>query len=201
VRRSFHTDLVTLRLGRRLGAARSGRFALGRLSSFARGTLGRFFRRPLAASFFAFLETTASPAAAPASAPLARATAIFFRRTALRGFCAWRGFACGGLAPFISLRLFSRRYEFIGLKRALVTLGRLVRPWRFNHPASGNNLVQSIDILFFFKQKIRNVEEGITFQTNIDEGRLHARQHARDPAFVDGPRERVFVFAFVIAFS
>src|SRR5215472_5293593 len=114
---------------------------------------------PLAASFFAFLETTASTAAAPASAPLARATAIFFGRTALRGFCAWRGFASRGLTPFIPLRLFNRRYEFIGLERALVSLGRIVRPWRFNHPASGNNLVEAIDIFFFFfKQKIRNVE-------------------------------------------
>ena len=43
------------------------------------------------------------------------------------------------------------------------------------------------DMVEFFDvfEKIADVQEGVAIEADIDEGRLHAREHARDPAFVD----------------
>ena len=54
--------------------------------------------------------------------------------------------------------------------------------------------------VFTFFGKIGDVEEGIAFEANVDEGRLHAGKDAGDAAFVDGASEGVFVLAFVIDF-
>ncbi len=68
------------------------------------------------------------------------------------------------------------------------------------HATVGGDNVGQILIVFFQFHEIRNVEEGVAFQANVDEGRLHARQHAGNTAFVDGPCQSVFVFAFEVDF-
>src|SRR5579885_705212 len=50
----------------------------------------------------------------------------------------------------------------------------------------------SVDVLMFLK-KIGNVEERVALQTQIDEGRLHARKDARYTAFVNAARQRIFI--------
>ncbi len=61
--------------------------------------------------------------------------------------------------------------------------------------------VGHILIVLFQLHKVGNVEEGIALQANVNEGRLHARQHAGYAAFVDGPCQRVFIFAFEVDFG
>ena len=51
----------------------------------------------------------------------------------------------------------------------------------------------AIDVFVLFFQEVRYVQERIALQAQIDEGRLHARQHARHAALVDTPGERIFI--------
>ncbi len=53
-------------------------------------------------------------------------------------------------------------------------------------------------VLFVVFEEVRNVKEGIALQADIDERRLHARQHTRYPAFVNAARQRVFLLALKI---
>ena len=62
---------------------------------------------------------------------------------------------------------------------------------------AGHDLV----VLLVVLEEIRNIEERIAVQADIDERRLHARQHPRHPAFVDASRQRIFVFALMINFD
>jgi hypothetical protein len=43
------------------------------------------------------------------------------------------------------------------------------------------------DVVEFFEifEEVADVEEGVAIESDFDEGRLHAGQHARDTAFVD----------------
>jgi hypothetical protein len=59
-------------------------------------------------------------------------------------------------------------------------------PFR-NRSTGGDRLVQVL-VLLLQIHKVGNVQEGVAFESNIDECRLHARQHARYTAFVDGAR-------------
>jgi len=45
----------------------------------------------------------------------------------------------------------------------------------------GDNVVEFLDIF----QEIADVQEGVAIETDLDEGRLHAGQHACDTAFVN----------------
>jgi len=54
--------------------------------------------------------------------------------------------------------------------------------------------------LVFELDEVGDVEEGIAFQAEVDKSRLHARQNARHAPVVNGTREGVLVFAFVIDF-
>jgi len=63
---------------------------------------------------------------------------------------------------------------------------------------NGNFLEIPLFVLQF--EKIGNVEESIAFQTDVDKSRLHARQYACHPAFVNGTRESVFVLPLKINF-
>ncbi len=54
------------------------------------------------------------------------------------------------------------------------------------HAAIGRNHVGQIVVVLFQLHKVGNVEEGVALQADVDESRLHAGQHARDAAFVDG---------------
>jgi len=46
----------------------------------------------------------------------------------------------------------------------------------------GDDMVQLFALFF---EKIANVQEGVAIEANLDEGRLHAWQHARYTAFVN----------------
>ena len=66
------------------------------------------------------------------------------------------------------------------------------------HATVGRDNLGHILVVFFQFHEIGNVEEGVAFQANVNEGRLHAGQHAGHPAFIDGSSEGVFVFAFEV---
>jgi len=68
------------------------------------------------------------------------------------------------------------------------------------HSTIRRHNIGHVFVVVFQFHKIRNVEEGIALQANVDEGGLHAGQHAGYPAFVDGPREGVFIFALEVDF-
>ena len=61
-------------------------------------------------------------------------------------------------------------------------------------------MFQSLSIFFFIEKKIGDVKEGVAFEADADKSGLHARQHARHTAFVDGTCKRVFVFTLKIDF-
>ena len=52
--------------------------------------------------------------------------------------------------------------------------------------------------LIFKLDKVGHVKKRVAFETDIDKCRLHAGEHAGYAAVIDGPREGIFVFAFVI---
>ncbi len=68
------------------------------------------------------------------------------------------------------------------------------------HSAIGGNDVGQIVVMLLQFHKVRNVEESIAFQANVDESRLHAGQHARYFSFVDGSSEGVLILAFHVDF-
>ncbi len=68
------------------------------------------------------------------------------------------------------------------------------------HGASGRNRVRQILVRLLQLHKIGDVQEGVALQANVDKSRLHAGQHARHAAFVDGPGEGVFIFALEVDF-
>ena len=45
--------------------------------------------------------------------------------------------------------------------------------------------VDYVIVIFQIFEEVADIQEGVAIQTDIDEGRLHAGQHARDAAFVD----------------
>jgi hypothetical protein len=59
------------------------------------------------------------------------------------------------------------------------------------------------DLLIFLVifEEIGNVQEGIAFQANVHERRLHAGKHPRNPAFMNTTRQRVFLLALKINFD
>ncbi len=59
---------------------------------------------------------------------------------------------------------------------------------------AADNLV----VLLVVFEKIGNVQEGVAIEANVDKRRLHARQHASHPAFVNAARQRVFLLALKI---
>jgi len=54
-----------------------------------------------------------------------------------------------------------------------------------------------VEVLVFFKE-IGDVEKRVSFQAEIDEGRLHSWQNARHAAFMNAARERILVSALEI---
>jgi len=49
-----------------------------------------------------------------------------------------------------------------------------------------------------FLKKIRDIKEGVPFQSEINESGLHARKHAGDPALVNAASEGVFLRALEV---
>jgi len=66
-------------------------------------------------------------------------------------------------------------------------VGSSLRASLCNWATRGDSFIQIL-VLLFQIHKIGNVQEGIAFQSNVDECRLHAGKHARHTAFVDGTR-------------
>jgi hypothetical protein len=62
---------------------------------------------------------------------------------------------------------------------------------------AGHDLV----VLFVVLEEIRHVKKRVAIQADIDKSRLHARQDARHPAFVDAPGQGILVFALIIDFG
>jgi hypothetical protein len=62
---------------------------------------------------------------------------------------------------------------------------------------AGYDLVVFLVVL----EKIRDVEKRVAFQADIDESRLHARQDARNPAFVNAAGQGIFLFALIVNFG
>jgi hypothetical protein len=57
-----------------------------------------------------------------------------------------------------------------------------------------------VDVVAMFVEKVGNIEERVAFQAQVDEGRLHAWQHARYAAFMDAPGKRILVGALEVHF-
>src|SRR4051794_27228470 len=58
-----------------------------------------------------------------------------------------------------------------------------------------------IFLIFLFFQKVSYVKESVTFESDIDECRLHSGKNSCDASFVDGTRQRVFVLTLKIDFG
>jgi len=56
-------------------------------------------------------------------------------------------------------------------------------------------------LIFLLFKKVGYVEECVALQPDIDECRLHSRQYASNSTFVNGTRQRVFVFTLKINFG
>src|SRR5262245_1015860 len=177
------------------------RRALARLPSIAR--LPRFRRWAALCPIAAFaslvtIATTAPTATASTPAALARSIAIL----ALTRGRQRRWFSHSFLAFTERLRLNHVR------SRARCVLHRIRRFCAHlrlsllgGHRSVRWNHVGQIFIVLLEVHEIGNVEERVALQPDIDEGRLHAGQHARHPPFVNGSRERVFVLALEVDFS
>ncbi len=67
--------------------------------------------------------------------------------------------------------------------------------------AAGRRLFQFVGLFLVFKlQKVGYIEERVALQANIDKCRLHAGQDPGDAPVVNGARQGVFIFAFVVDF-
>ena len=67
--------------------------------------------------------------------------------------------------------------------------------------SGGRSLLQLVGLFLVFElDKVGYVEERIALQAEVDKRRLHAGQNACYAAVVNGTREGVLVFAFVIDF-
>lgn len=65
--------------------------------------------------------------------------------------------------------------------------------------ASGTRFISyGVVRLFYFLEKVGDVEECVALQTDLHEGRLHAGQHAGDFAFVYRAGKGVFVLALEV---
>jgi hypothetical protein len=79
---------------------------------------------------------------------------------------------------------------------APVAVANFARPLSRAGCRGALNLVGLV-LIFEFK-KIGYIEEGVAFKAQVDKCRLHAGEHAGYATVVNGAREGVFIFAFVI---
>ena len=56
-------------------------------------------------------------------------------------------------------------------------------------------------LVFLLFEKVGDVEEGVAFESDIDECRLHSRQYSCYAPFVNGSRERVLVLTLKVDFA
>ena len=86
------------------------------------------------------------------------------------------------------LNVAERRFMFTN--RACSSAGNILpmaRPRVIYRPIGRDGFVQIL-ILLFQIHKVGDIEEGVALQANIYESRLHAWQHARHTAFINGTR-------------
>jgi hypothetical protein len=68
--------------------------------------------------------------------------------------------------------------------------------------AGDGRLFDFVALFLVFKlQEVSDIQERVPLQPEVDKGGLHAGKHAGHTPVVDGTREGVLVFAFVINFS
>ena len=60
---------------------------------------------------------------------------------------------------------------------------------------------RNLVVLLVVFEEVRNVEERVTVEADINKGRLHARQNARHTALVNAPSQRVLIGALKIDFD
>jgi len=89
----------------------------------------------------------------------------------------------------------------LGLRSASAITVAIAIPTAIPVPAAatltllaGGSLIAGylVDVFVLF-EKIRNVQEPVTLQTHIHEGRLHSRKHAGDAALVNASGERILI--------
>jgi len=130
------------------------------------------------------VPSTTTPTAAAAATPARRASI----------FAVCRGsFAFGNRLIFNLFGVFFFDRQRLGNDQA-VGVGQS-RSCNFDIP----EFVVIVFVLEF--QKIRNIQERIALKTDIDKGRLHAREDAGNAALVYGARQRVFVLALELHLS
>jgi len=115
---------------------------------------------------------SATSTATPASAKVAGSAGAVARRCRRRGFQFFTG--CG--AKFTRLRFIIIYCEPPPPRRCATRLG---------HRTIGRDRFIQVFILLFQIHEIGDVQKGVAFQSNVHKGRLHAWQHARDPAFIN----------------
>jgi hypothetical protein len=109
-------------------------------------------------------------------------------------FAASFGAMLAPLAAASAAFLVPASVPFAGLRMPGLTSSRLGRP-------AHRSFFQLVRLFLIFElDKVGYVEESIALQAEVDECRLHAWQNPCHTAFVNGTREGVFVFAFVVDF-
>ncbi len=137
---------------------------------------------------------SSSPAAPPA--PFARSFTFWFLAAATFPSHCFRSVF---FRPVLFRLWFPGGNDLTGFDR-LAMFVRLFSRWENFNPASCYRLLQAVGVFVFLQQEIGDIEKRVTLQSDIDKCGLHSRQHARHPAFIDGTRQGVFVFTFVINF-
>ncbi|MGP8175911.1 MAG: hypothetical protein ACLP7O_15385 [Terracidiphilus sp.] len=152
-----------------------------------------FLRFSLARRIEFGIRQTATSSAAAAPAPAAAIIAIVTARL-LYGSRHWRNRRSHRNRHAIGRNPFRRADRRYCLRRQRGR-GRLVQLEDLVLHA-GDDLV----VLVVVFEKVRDVQECVAFQTDIDESRLHARQYARHSAFVDAACQGVFILPLVVNF-
>ena len=84
------------------------------------------------------------------------------------------------------LRVSFRRFGDIGFRTSRIRIGPSWLLAQILYAAVRRHDVSQIVVVLFQLHKVGDIEEGIALQADVDEGRLHAREHPGYAAFVDG---------------
>src|ERR1019366_6260215 len=156
------------------------------------GSIGRPFWASVRTTITAVAAAVATSAPAAAS-PVASALSVLRIASLLR----YRPGCCRRLDITLDVGLNKFLTRFL-LQIAFCSIGRLRSIHRnrgfeprgllaqVGHVAVGRDYVGQIVVVLFQLHEVGNVEEGIALQADVDEGRLHAREHPGYAAFVDG---------------
>jgi hypothetical protein len=101
------------------------------------------------------------------------------------------------LAAAVGRRLFGSAAFFNWFGRGNMLLPR----WLVRICVRAIDDLLEVFLVFLLFEEIGDVKEGIAFESNVDECRLHSREDPRYAAFVDGTCQRVFVLTLEINFG